>query len=622
MLDFFRKKGVSNVVYAVVIVGVLTTFIVSWNPAASRIGGKRGGRASLVETCVAKVKGFCIDAREHDSAISIFTPRRDGVPNKQMAAAMKVRKVALDGLIERELLVAEAERLGLGVTADEVSNEILAGYMHVSLPSDNFEFSQRMGVEDGRFYLGFRKGSNDTFDEPTYRSMVRRYTGRSPQEFREMQERELLASRVRDLVKNPVRVSEAEAFTSYVDEKSSAKLDHASISAAFVARYGVTPNEGEIDAWAKEPEHAKEVQGFFDAHKEECLPKANHVRHILVLAKAADSTEEQRSKAFGRLSQAYARIKKGEYFGDVARDFPSDSTAERCGDLGEDLANFVPSFKNVASALKPGEMTEGAVETEFGYHLIMKDDPAKSAETEAKLKKGAARALFVKAKAVEIAKNLATKLLADSKSSKKSFSDVLATTKWSDALGYKPLPAGKFAILPAAKDPSGTDAGVVEAIADAGAAVGDAGVKAPAKITLVLPSPDDDETKPKGDVSNGINRGGEPIEGLSPDLNQKVVAFAFSGKEGEFMAEPLRSATDEFVAVKLVEQKSATREEFDKDREMYMVGMLRAKQAEALAIYVRRLRDAGKDDIKIDVAKTIEGDAGAPSTPAEDDEGE
>jgi len=223
----------------------------------------------------------------------------------------------------------------------------------------------------------------------------------------------------------------------------------------------------------------------------------------------------------------------------------------------------------------------------------------------------------VKAKSVELAKKLTEKLLADSKSSGKSFADVLSTTKWVDVFSWKAPAIGTFTILPAAI--TADDAGAPKGdISDAG--TGDGGAK-PALVTLKVTSPDEDDAKPKGETSGAVNRGGDPVEGLAPDLAAKVMTFAFSAKEGEFMPEPMRSG-DDFVLVKLKEQKAATREEFDKDRETYMAGMLRGKQAEALAIYVRRLRDAAKDDLKIDVARTNEQDGGVPAQPVEDDEGE
>ncbi len=46
--------------------------------------------------------------------------------------------------------------------------------------------------------------------------------------------------------------------------------------------------------------------------------------------------------------------------------------------MGDKTDGFVTPFRVAADALKPGETTAGAVETQFGYHYIMRDDPAKA----------------------------------------------------------------------------------------------------------------------------------------------------------------------------------------------------------------------------------------------------
>ncbi|MGH7330916.1 MAG: hypothetical protein ACREJX_21405, partial [Polyangiaceae bacterium] len=44
------------------------------------------------------------------------------------------------------------------------------------------------------------------------------------------------------------------------------------------------------------------------------------------------------------------------------------------------------------------------------------------------------------------------------------------------------------------------------------------------------------------------------------------------------------------------------KEDFAKDKDTYLQTLLAAKQAEAIGVYVRRLRDAAKDEIKVDTS--------------------
>src|SRR5580658_6514981 len=132
MLNAFRSRGLSSVVYGVVIIATILVFVIQFNPSA----GKK--TASLDEQCAAKVRSWCINPKDHLAAFSILIPRGpQGELQTQRAKQMGLMKVALDGLVERELLVNEADRLGISVSDEEVTDEIYNGFIHVSVPSDN-----------------------------------------------------------------------------------------------------------------------------------------------------------------------------------------------------------------------------------------------------------------------------------------------------------------------------------------------------------------------------------------------------------------------------------------------------------------------------------------------------
>ena len=83
-----------------------------------------------------------------------------------------------------------------------------------------------------------------------------------------------------------------------------------------------------------------------------------HARHIL-LANEADA------------AKAIADIKKGGDFAAIAKERSSDPGAGQGGDLGFfKKADMVPEFAEVAFALKPGEIAEKPVKTQFGWHVI------------------------------------------------------------------------------------------------------------------------------------------------------------------------------------------------------------------------------------------------------------
>ncbi len=65
------------------------------------------------------------------------------------------------------------------------------------------------------------------------------------------------------------------------------------------------------------------------------------------------------------------RIKKGEKFGKLAKEFSTDSgSAKKDGNLGYFTKGMmVKPFEQIAFKLQVGEVSE-PVKTEFGYHII------------------------------------------------------------------------------------------------------------------------------------------------------------------------------------------------------------------------------------------------------------
>jgi peptidyl-prolyl cis-trans isomerase D len=623
MLNVFRQRGLSSLIYGVIIIATILVFVIQFRPNANQ------QTASLKEACVVLVKGHCVNPKSYKAAYRLLIPRdQSGNLLTARARQMGLGKITADGLVERELLISEADRIGLRVTQDEVQDEILSGFIHVSVPSENPNLAYSLRVMDGKIYAGFKDPKTKQFDYKIYERNIRMLTGKSATEFREEQERELVAAKMREMVTSPIRVSDAEALEMYVAEKSSAKIAYVPVKAEWVGRYAVKATQADVDAWLKDVSNAQLVDATMEQRKKDSLPVKDHIRHILIKTPPTAS-DEDKALALGRLARAAQRIKEGEAFADVARDVSDDKgSAMRGGDVGDKTDPFVAPFKAAADALKPGEMTPDAIETQFGYHLIMKDDPAKSAEVEAALKKDAARALYVKSGAFELAKTIAAKIATDIKAGKTPDDAAKAAIAPYVTKETVPALAVRSSDEPARGGKDGkdgtvaTDAGT-RPEGDAATASADGGAAKPdEKKTIVAKAPtaDNDPDRPQAQVSSSFNEGGEAIAELSGEASASVNKFAFAGKEGELMSEPLRT-DDGYAAVQLKEHKAATKEEFEKDRETYVQTLLAKKQAEALALYVKRLKETAKADIKIDETYTKEQakDGGAPSD--EEDEG-
>jgi hypothetical protein len=131
---------------------------------------------------------------------------------------------------------------------------------------------------------------------------------------------------------------------------------------------------------------------------------------------------------------------------------------------------------------------------------------------------------------------------------------------------------------------------------------------------------DTDPDRPQVIPSQPFNKGGDPVSGLGPTEERKLVDFAFTGKDGEWNADPIQ-AEDGLVLAQLKDQKLATRDDFDKEKDTFEQSLLAAKRAEALSLHVKRLREEAKNEFKVDESYLADGktaDGGAP--PDEEDE--
>ncbi|HEY8076938.1 MAG TPA: peptidylprolyl isomerase [Labilithrix sp.] len=564
MLNLFRQKGLTSAVYGLVIVATVLVFILGFNPTA----GKKLG--SISEACAARVAGNCIEPKAHRAAYRLVFSR--GTPGMKPATASRI---VLDGLIERELLDREAARLGLTVSEDEITNSIYNGFVLVSLPSDAPNIGYSLGFEDGKQRVPFFfDPKTKQFDLKAYERNVKSLTGRSPAEFREWQARELLAAKMRDLVRAPVRVADDEALDRFVIDRTTATLSYVVVRRSWLEKYGITADQKDLDAWSKDRTNLAQI----------VVP----VRHILIKAEKPEDKEKAKVKAQG----IWDRVKKGEDFAKLAKEFSEDPGSKDKGGQypGEMVSSFVEPFKNAVNAVKPGELVDHLVETNYGWHIIKRDEATKDDILKA----------YRQSKSLDLAKKMAQQIASDLKAGKSGEDAIKAAID-------------KFAIVktaPAAKPK--TDANAKDGGASTTAQTADAG---PPEKPMTA---DQDPERPQILTTSPFSQGGTPIPAISDEAGEAAVKFAFAAKPGD-VSDPIRT-DDGFLDVQLKEIKPATKAEFDKERDQFMDQFLVKKQAEALGAYVKRLREASKDEIKIDENNVFgaKSDAG----PSRDDEDE
>ena len=107
------------------------------------------------------------------------------------------------------------------------------------------------------------------------------------------------------------------------------------------------------------------VKEYYDKNQQEFTQKESvRASHILVAAMANEG-EAKKAEARTKAEELLAKVKGGEDFAELAKEFSDDKgTGARGGDLNFfSKGMMVPAFEEVAFKLKPGEMSENCGDT-------------------------------------------------------------------------------------------------------------------------------------------------------------------------------------------------------------------------------------------------------------------
>jgi peptidyl-prolyl cis-trans isomerase D len=270
--------------------------------------------------CAIELDGECVDSKDYFSAYGLIVPR--GIQPK-VSRELALKRRTLDGLVERELLYAEAKRLGLGVSEEVLDQELTAGRAHVSLPAadiDSFSYrlglcriQERGGCEPGTAMgvrqIRVRRTADEAFDYKLYEREIRLLANRGPKEFRASQERELVAERLRSLVRSRARVSEGEAFALYERGRSRAVVRSVVLEGSWFGKYAVDTSPEAVEKWAGT--HAVEIDTAWKAGQQGFTAGCPMVREI-TLQLSPFSGDAEKVPLREQLKALRSRVEKGE----------------------------------------------------------------------------------------------------------------------------------------------------------------------------------------------------------------------------------------------------------------------------------------------------------------------
>ncbi len=402
----------SQTLFLVILLATVVAFGLSWGP------GARGcSEGKLAVTHVAKVYGRTIGETEYMSTYSVL--RRIGQRDEENPViGGALRQGALDGLIERELLAHEAERLGFVATDDDVNAEFrkCRFYLSVGVGAETV-----LGVPSGPIppmIISPRACSENNTTEFSYTAferLARRMFGRTVPDLRESTRREILAHRMREAVASSVSISDEELWRDYQRSHDQMAVKYLRFPLTFYRDLVRDDDQNAVNEWAQA--HAEDVNRMYERRRDTLrgLQRELRVRHIL-LAFPDGATDAQKAEARAKAAAVRARLVAGEDFVRLARLYSGDPGSWRTGgDMGwqshDAQQRLVEPFRNAMNALALNAISE-PVETEFGVHIIQVTGIREGDVPEADAKRDIARTLYREARAAELAAEAARATLA------------------------------------------------------------------------------------------------------------------------------------------------------------------------------------------------------------------
>jgi peptidyl-prolyl cis-trans isomerase D len=315
-------------------------------------------------TVVATINGEDISAAAYDRAYRQAVEQyrqvlRDRF-SEDLLRSLRVQDQVLDRLVSERLMAQRAAAEGIGVSDEELSEEI---------------------VKIGAFQ------ANGQFSREQYQRVLGR-AGLTAPAFEADVRSQLLQRKLQALVADGVKVSEAEVRQHWEARQARVRVAYLAVSPEALLS-GVEVTDADLEKYHKDhpaeftrPERRRVLAAFPQiseadvetAYQERLRefeqPERRRVAHVLVrVPSVGGSAAEEGAKA--KAEAALARIKGGADFAQVAREVSEDqATALRGGELGVVArGEMLAPFEELAFGLKRGEIG-GPVRTAYGYHVV------------------------------------------------------------------------------------------------------------------------------------------------------------------------------------------------------------------------------------------------------------
>jgi peptidyl-prolyl cis-trans isomerase D len=291
---------------------------------------------------------------------------------------------AAEQLIQRDAVLAEAHRLGLRATDEDVRDELQHGrYAEVFFPNGNF------------------------VGQAAYEARLQQADLTVPM-FEQSVKDDILIEKLRNLIAASALVTDAEVRQKFEKDNTKVKFDYAVLHKDDILK-SIHPTDSELKAYFDQhkpsyansiPEKRKisyvlidtaklqaeakitqqDLQSYYDQHRDEYrVPEQVNVRHILIKTPlpGPDGKVDQKGvdEAHKKAEDILKQLKAGGNFADLAKRRSEDTaSAKDGGSLGWiQRGRTVPEFEKVAFSLPKGQSSD-VVQSSYGFHIIQVED--------------------------------------------------------------------------------------------------------------------------------------------------------------------------------------------------------------------------------------------------------
>ena len=386
MIRFLQTQGpTKKIILSGILLVICGAMVITFIPGGltSELTGAPGAGV------VAKVNGNDIksdEVRQTARQMAQQDAQRYGeMASKLMPFLVQQETVrALDQMINRQVLLSEAARMGLRVTPDEVKDEL----------------------QHGRYAATFFPGGN-FIGQVEYEDMLQR-ANLTPVKFEHEVGDDILLTKLQALISGSTSLSDAEIHEQFVKQNAKVKFDYAVLKQDDL-RKGLHPTDEELKAFygshkanyansVPEKRKAKyavietgkaeadvqvtadDLRTYYDQHRDQYrMPEQVKVSHILIKTPlpGPDGKVDEKgvAEAQRRAEDLLKQVRNGAKLEDLAQKYSEDpGSAKQGGSLGWiGKGQTVPEFEKAAFSLPKGQ-TSDLVKSSYGFHIIRVDE--------------------------------------------------------------------------------------------------------------------------------------------------------------------------------------------------------------------------------------------------------